>query len=112
PAPAPAPAKKSPARPDNRAQPSQSAADTEPRWRATEAPITIISDPPGAAIYRGESYFGKTPQTFTLERGDYDFKFELQLTGYQSQEIVVRPTGRVTKNVKLKRSPAAATPRP
>jgi serine/threonine-protein kinase len=118
-APAPAPAPKSPTKPEVRALPLPSAhgGDTkapakESRFQATEVLITVHSAPPGAAIYRGDSYFGKTPQSFTLLRGDYEFKLELRLAGHETQEIVVRPTEPVRKSVKLKRAPASPSKSP
>jgi len=81
------------------------------RWRATEVKIHIESSPPGAAIYRGEAYFGQAPQTIGIDRGDYEFKFELRLPGYRDQVLVVRPLDDMHKRVKLERaSPAPTVP--
>jgi hypothetical protein len=114
------PAKRPAPLPTAKAKPSSAASDedeeedddkTAPaapsRWQATEVKIYIESFPPGATIYRGDAYFGKAPQKIGLTRGDYEYKFELRLPGYQDQVIVVRPLDDMHKEVKLERAPAS-----
>ncbi len=81
-----------------------------PRWKTTEAKITIRSDPPGAEVYLDTRFFGTTPREFSLRRGDYEFRVELRLAGYQSHEFVFRSTEDVRKYVKLKRSSPKPAP--
>jgi serine/threonine protein kinase len=83
--------------------------------QSTEVTIHIESYPSGAGIYRGDVYFGPTPRDFGLERGDYDYKLELRLPGYQPYEFTVHPTQSLRiPLMKMKRlpksSPSSQTP--
>jgi serine/threonine-protein kinase len=78
-------------------------------WRAIEIPVTIRSTPSGAAIHVDGSYFGTTPRTIKLTR-NYDYKIEVRLTGYQTQEFGIHPTSPIKKNVMLKRASPSSLP--
>ncbi|MBE7439038.1 MAG: PEGA domain-containing protein [Spirochaetales bacterium] len=54
---------------------------------ANTTSVRLLSEPPGALVYAGESYLGTTPLDRDLLPGRYTLRF--QLKGYQDQDLPV-----------------------
>jgi eukaryotic-like serine/threonine-protein kinase len=73
-----------------------------PPLQAAKVTIRILSIPAGAALSYENAFLGVTPQDLQFERGNYESKLVLRLSGYQPHQLVVRPTSAGQKTVKLK----------
>ena len=73
----------------NRSMTQPDAAPPEPEVEVVK--VKIRSRPPGAAIYEGGRFIGKTPTVYTTTKRDKDVELIAELEGHNDARLVVNP---------------------